>query len=111
MTTSGWQGSSTVVSADAAGDFLSAWSGINNKTPGCYSYIQMRIRSHTGELGPVQTLTPCGPPMFFPVVASAANGDAIVAWIDTKTSGVESLPGTASPPRPGSSPRTMRSLR
>jgi len=89
MTADGWQGSSTVVSTDAAGDFLSAWSGINNKTPGCYNYIQIRIRSHTGELGPVQTLTPCGPPMFFPRVASAADGDAIVAWIDTKTSAVE----------------------
>ena len=48
-----------------------------------------RDRSHTGKLGPVQTLTPCGPPMVFPAVASGANGDGIVAWIDTKTSAVE----------------------
>lgn len=89
MTARDWQGNSSVVSVDKAGDFLSAWSGINNKSTDCYSYIQMRIRSHTGRLRPVQTLTPCGPPMFFPAVASAANGDGIVAWIDTKTSGVE----------------------
>jgi hypothetical protein len=81
LTASTWQGDSPVVSADKNGDFLLAWAGINNKTPDCYSYIQLRTRSRTGSFGPVQTLTPCGPPMSFPAVASSPGGYGIVAWV------------------------------
>lgn len=92
LTGSTWQGNSPAVSVDKYGDFLLAWSGINNKTPNCFDYIQLRTRSRTGSLGPVQTLTPCGPPMSFPAVASSPGGYGIIAWIRGDNNAIQARP-------------------
>lgn len=59
-----------------------AWSGISNTNPNCNPQTQIRIRYHTGKLGPVEQLTQCDHPWTsFPVVASNARGYGIAAWI------------------------------
>lgn len=84
-----WEGTSPVISVDGSGGFLMAWSGLNNKAADCYSQIQLRTRYRTGSLGSIRTLTPCGPPMDFPAVASNANGDGIVAWFRSDNHGIQ----------------------
>jgi hypothetical protein len=82
LTAPKWGGDSAVISVDNSGDFLTAWSGISNTNPSCQPQTQIRIRYRTGQLGPVEQLTPCLHPWTsFPVVASNASGYSIAAWI------------------------------
>ncbi len=76
-----WEGVSPVISVDNRGDFITAWTGINNASSSCGDPTQIRIRYRTGRLGRVEQLTPCGPGTSFPVVASNASGYGIAAWI------------------------------
>ena len=71
------------------GTTLLAWSAFNENATDCYHQIQLRIRSRSGKLGPIKTLTPCGPEIDWPVAAIDDKGDGVVAWIRNDDEAVE----------------------
>lgn len=90
LTARNWEGVNAAISVDKAGDFLTAWSGINNADPRCSIQTQIRIRFRSGKLGKVKHLTSCGQPgTVFPVVASNASGYGIAAWISDTTAALQ----------------------
>ena len=93
MTANRWEGEAPpAVAVDRYGDTLLAWAAINengqNGYP-CYHQIQLRIRSRSGKLGPIKTLTPCGPEMDWPAAAIDDRGDGVVAWVHNDNLAVE----------------------
>jgi hypothetical protein len=90
MTANRWEGGAPpAVAVDRYGDTLLAWFALNQDGNGCYHQIQLRIRSRGGKLGPIETLTPCGPEMDWPVAAIDDNGDGVVAWVRNDNDAVE----------------------
>jgi hypothetical protein len=69
------------VGIDNAGRAFFAWSVFDGSQPGeCCSRLQLRIRSATGVLGPVQNLSPPDENNSSPQIAVNAKGDAALAW-------------------------------
>lgn len=93
MTANRWEGEAPpAVAVDRYGDTLLAWAALNengqNGHP-CYHQIQLRIRSRRGKLGPIKTLTPCGPEMDWPAAAIDDGGNGVVAWVRNDNLAVE----------------------
>jgi hypothetical protein len=79
-----WQGSAApVVAVNRYGAAILAWSAVHNNGKGCGYQIQLRIRTRSGRLGPLETLTPCGPSMAFPWAAINDHGFGVVAWVNS----------------------------
>ena len=94
MTASKWEGEAPpAVAVDRYGDTLLAWAALNgHEQKGgyyCNHQIQLRSRSRRGKLGPIETLTPCGPEMDWPAAAIDDNGDGVVAWMSSDNLAVE----------------------
>ena len=64
------------VAIDAEGNALVVWS----RSDGFHDRIQIRRRSQSGRLSPVQTLSPAHGDAVGPQVAVDANGNALVVW-------------------------------
>jgi hypothetical protein len=81
VSASGWQGQdSPTVATDRQGDSLLVWAACQTSSPGCYFQVQARLKSATGGLGPIRTLSPLGPSSFWPEVATDDDGDSAVVW-------------------------------
>lgn len=65
------------------GQAILAWSAVHNNGKGCGYQIQLRIRTRGGRLGPLETLTPCGPTTSDPVAAIDDHGSGVVAWVNS----------------------------
>ena len=105
LTASRYEGQAPpAVAEDRYGDTLLAWAAmsedpVNGYT--CYHQVELRMRSRTGTLGPIETLTPSCVEHDWPVAAIDDGGAGIVAWINNKTGAVEarrtSVTGTLGP--------------
>src|SRR5262249_44741289 len=63
------------IAVDADGDAVVTWM-----VHGTNYHIQARALSHTGELGPIQTLSRFGRDAYGARVGADAAGDALVTW-------------------------------
>jgi hypothetical protein len=76
----GWDGQdSPTVATDRQGDSLLVWAA-SCSSYGCYDQAQVRLKSATGGLGPIRTLSPQGRSALWPEVAVDDDGDAAVVW-------------------------------
>jgi hypothetical protein len=64
------------VAVDSNGNALVVWTAFD----GSSWRIQARRRAASGNLGPIQVLSPAGGDAFGPVVDMNANGTALIAW-------------------------------
>ncbi|MFC0625967.1 hypothetical protein [Kribbella deserti] len=77
----GWTAAdSPTVAVDRQGDALLVWVACQASAPGCYHQVQVRLKSATGGLGPIRTLSPLGPSASWPEVATDDDGDSAVVW-------------------------------
>jgi hypothetical protein len=93
MTASRWEGEAPpAVAVSRNGTELLAWSAFNedgrNGYP-CSNQIQLRIRSRSGKLGPIRTLTPGCKGADWPAVAIDDKGNGLVAWVRSDSSAVQ----------------------
>lgn len=80
VTAPGWEGLSQTVAVDRYGDALLAWSALGFGTSGPIYAVQVRTRSRTGVLGPIETLsTPANAGPFLDAAISG-DGAGVVAW-------------------------------
>ncbi|WP_328992885.1 hypothetical protein OG394_01350 [Kribbella sp. NBC_01245] len=81
ISASGWTATdSPTVAVDRQGDSLLAWTACEAAASACYHQVQVRLKSATGGLGPIRTLSPLGPTANWPEVATDDDGDSAVVW-------------------------------
>ncbi len=78
----GWEGQGgPSLAVDGNGNTLLAWVASESTSFGSLSQVQTRIRSHTGRMGPIRTLSPLsGIGEFWPKAAVDATGDWGLIW-------------------------------
>jgi hypothetical protein len=90
LSNSGHDGSPELA-IDPAGNAVVAWTSISgtNTSP----QVKARLRSATGALGPILTLSQAGPYAQNQKVAIGANGDAVITWnsYDGKNTRVQAI--------------------
>ncbi|MFE9358677.1 hypothetical protein ACFYPB_31950 [Streptomyces olivaceoviridis] len=81
VSASGWTpDDSPTVSVDRQGDALPAWNACDLSTPGCSYRIQTRVKTASGPVTPIRTLSPDGAAPSWPEAASDDTGDSAVVW-------------------------------
>ncbi|MGQ4388550.1 hypothetical protein [Streptomyces sp. SAS_270] len=81
VSASGWApDDSPTVSVDRQGDALLAWNACDLSTPGCYYRIQTRVKTASGTVTAIRTLSPDGAAPSWPEAASDDTGDSAVVW-------------------------------